>query len=410
MLNRFEFFVANRYLRAKRKQAAISVITVISILGVAAGVMALVVALAITNGFRTSLQESLLSATAHVSIRERESGPGIKDWQKLAPALRAIPHVKSADPSLYGPVLLAGPDRNQGTEIKGVVLENSAGLSDSLLHLEQGKFSDLKSGDGRNIILGSKLAQNLGMKLNSTITLISSQGEITPFGVHPRDYHFRVVGIFSTGVFDIDSNWAYMSMKMLQDVLSIEDVINTIEIKLDDPERADEVAAQVQRKLPNELKATTWMEDNHQLRSAFKMDRWVALMTVGLILIVSGLNIFITLTMMVMEKNRDIAVLMSMGARKEQIRNIFLFEGLLIGGVGTAIGLVLAYTICAIASYFHWPRLDEELYLLSYVRFQPLLSDGLWISGFSLLISLIATIWPARSATKIAPVEALRYE
>jgi lipoprotein-releasing system permease protein len=410
LLSRFEFFIANRYLRAKRKQAAISVITVISIAGVAAGVMALVVALAVTNGFRTSLQESLLSATAHINIRERESGPGIRDWQRLIPSLKTINHVRSADPSLYGPLLLAGPGPSMGAEIKGIDLESSGGLSDSIVHLEQGHLADLNSGDGRNILLGTKLAEKLGMKLNDNLTVIVHQGDVTPFGVHPRDYRFRVVGIFATGVFEIDNNWAYLSLKTAQQIFSIDDVINTIEIKLDDPERAAEVASAVQKQLPPELIATTWMDDNRQLRNAFKMDRWVALLTVGLILIVSGLNIFITLTMMVMEKNRDIAVLMSMGARREQIRNIFLFEGLLIGGVGTIIGLIVAYTLCAIASYFHWPRLDEELYLLSYVRFQPLWSDGVRIAAFSLLVSLIATLWPARAATRIAPVEALRYE
>jgi lipoprotein-releasing system permease protein len=410
LLNRFEFFVANRYLRAKRKQAAISVITVISIAGVAAGVMALVIALAVTNGFRSSLQDGLLSATSHVSIRERESGPGLRDWQRMVPGLKGLAHVRSADPSLYGPLLLAGPDRSEGAEIKGIDIESSNGLSDSLVKLEQGHLTDLNKGDGRNIILGSKLAQKLGMKVDSVLTVISPQGDVTAFFVHPRDYRFRVVGIFSTGVFELDNNWAYMSLKSAQQVFSLEDVINTIEMKLDDPERAPEVAAEAQKLLPPELMATTWMDDNRQLRNAFKMDRVVAVLTVGLIQLVSGLNIFITLTMMVMEKNRDIAVMMSMGARREQIRNIFLCEGVLIGGLGTIIGLLLGYAVCAIASYFHWPRLDEELYLLSYVRFQPLWSDGLWIAGAALLVSLLATLLPARAATRIAPVEALRYE
>jgi lipoprotein-releasing system permease protein len=409
LVNRFEFFVANRYLRAKRKQAAISVITVISILGVASGVMALVVALAITNGFRSALQEGLLNATAHITIREREAGPGIKDWQQILPKLKAIPHVRSAEPSLAAPLYLSGEHQDVAA-IRGIEVDRNGGLSDSLLRLDQGRLSDLNSGDGPNIILGSKLAQKLGMKMNGIVTVISPQGDVTPFFVHPRDYRFRVVGLFTTGVFEIDNSFGYVSLKVAQQVLSLDDVINAVELKLDDPERAPEAAVEVQKILPKELTAATWMEDNRQLRNAFKMDRWVALLTVGLILIVSGLNIFITLTMMVMEKNRDIAVLMSMGARREQIRNIFLVEGLLIGGVGTTFGLILGYSLCAIASYFHWPRLDEELYLLSYVRFLPLWSDGVWIAAFSLLVSLGATLWPARGATQIAPVEALRYE
>ena len=327
----------------------------------------------------------------------------------MAAKLKAIPHVRSAEPSLPAPLYLSA-EHQDVAGIHGIEVEANGGLSDSLIRLDQGRLADLNAGDGRNIILGSKLALKLGLKMNDAVTVISPQGDVTPFTVHPRDYKFRVVGIFTTGVFEIDNSFGYVSLKTAQQVLSLDDVISAFELKLDDPERAPEVAAELQKLLPPELVAATWMEDNRQLRNAFKMDRWVALLTVGLILIVSGLNIFITLTMMVMEKNRDIAVLMSMGARREQIRNIFLLEGLLIGGVGTALGLVFGYTICAIASYFHWPRLDEELYLLSYVRFLPLWSDGVWIAAFSLLVSLAATLWPARSATQIAPVEALRYE
>jgi lipoprotein-releasing system permease protein len=405
---RFEVFIANRYLRAKRKQTEISIITVISILGVAAGVMSLVIALAVNNGFRSALQDSLLSATAHVSIREREAGPGINDWERLLPSLKAIPHVKSADPGLYGPLFLTGPDRSEGAMIKGVDIDTSGGLSDSLLHLKSGKLADL--GSGKSIILGSRLAEKIGMKVGNTVTVISPQGDVTFMGPRPAYYKFQVVGIFEAGVYQLDQGWAYMSLKNAQKVFSLEDVINTIEIKLDDPDRAPEVAAKVGTMLSPQMEATTWIEENKQIRNALRMERIVMVLTIGLIQLVSGLNIFTTLTMMVMEKNRDIAVLLAMGARREQIRNIFLCEGLLIGGVGTVIGLVLGYLSCAIAGYYHWPRLDEQVYELSYVHFKPLWYDGVWISGAAILVALIATIWPARTATRVAPAEALRYE
>ena len=408
---RFEAFVANRYLRAKRKQTEISVITVISILGVAAGVMALIVALAVNNGFRTALQDSLLSATAHVSVRERESGPGIRDWQRLIPAFKALPHVKSADPGLYGPLFLTGPDRSEGAMIKGVDLDTSSGLSESLIHLKAGRLVDLERASGHpGIVLGSRLADKIGMKVDSIVTVISPQGDVTPFGVRPAYYKFRVAGIFEAGVYELDSNWAYMSLKNAQKVFSLEDVINSVDIKLDDPDRAPEVARSAGALLSPELTTSTWIEDNKQIRNALKMERIVMVLTIGLIMLVSGLNIFTTLTMMVMEKNRDIAVLLAMGARREQVRNIFLCEGLLIGGVGTLIGLFLGYVTCAVAGYYHWPRLDEQVYELGYVHFKPLWYDGFGIAAAAVLVALIATVWPARTATRIAPAEALRYE
>ena len=410
---RFEAFIANRYLRAKRKQTEISIITVISVLGVAAGVMALVIALAVTNGFRSTLQNNLLSATAHISVREKETGPrlGIRDWERLIPSLKALPHVNSADPGLYGPLFLAGDDRSVGVMVKGIDLDTSTGLSSAIVHLKEGKLADLDNAKGYpGIVLGTRLAQQIGMKVDGVVSVISPQGDVTPLGARPAYYKFRVVGIFETGVYMLDDNWAYVSLKNAQRVFSLEDVINSIDVKLDDPDRAPEVAKAVTALLANDLEPKTWIEDNRNIYSALKMERIVSLLTVGLILLVSGLNIFTTLTMMVMEKNRDIAVLLAMGARREQIRNIFLCEGVLIGGVGTAFGLVLGYATCAIASYYHWPRLDEQIYELSYVHFDPIWYDGIWIAAAALLVALIATLWPARTATRIAPAEALRYE
>ena len=410
---RFEVFIANRYLRAKRKQTEISIITVISILGVAAGVMAMVIGLAITNGFRSTLQDSLLSATAHVSVRENESGPrlGIRDWERLIPSFKAVPHVKSADPGLYGPLFLAGADRSVGAMVKGIDLDTSSGLSDSLIHLKEGRLADLDNAKGYpGIVLGARLSATVGMKVDSVVSVISPQGDVTPFGVRPAYYKYRVVGIFESGVYQLDESWAYMSLKNAQKVFSLEDVINSIDIKLDDPDRAPEVAKTVAARLGPELVAATWIEDNRNIHNALRMERIVTVLTIGLIQLVSGLNIFTTLTMMVMEKNRDIAVLLAMGARREQIRNIFLCEGMLIGGVGTIIGLVLGYATCAVAGYYHWPQLDEQVYELSYVHFKPVWYDAVWISGAAMLVALIATLWPARTATRIAPAEALRYE
>lgn len=407
----FETFVANRYLRAKRRQKAISLVTVISILGVAAGVMALVVALAINNGFRRTLQDTLLSATAHVSILEKQPGYGIKDWPNLIPKLKAIPGVQSAAPGLYGPIFLSGPQQSQGAILKGILPGADSGLSDSMLKLKEGSIQGLAKTDGLpGIVLGSRLAQATGMMLNSVVTVISPQGELTPLGPRPSFTKLRVVGIFETGFSDIDAQWALASLGTAQQLLSLEDVVNTIEIKLDDPDRAAEVAKAAEPIVGNDLAPTTWMEQNRQLRNALKLERMVTVITIGLIQLVAGLNIFITLTMMVMEKTRDIAVLMSMGARREQIRRIFLLEGLLIGGIGTVLGLALGYVICFVCGHYKLIRLDEEVYALNFVPFEPLWYDGIWIAAAALAVSVAATLYPATSATKIAPAETLRYE
>ncbi len=408
MRSSFELFVARRYLRAKRKQAVISVITVISVAGVAAGVMALVVALAINNGFRNTLQRSLLGATAHVTISEKRPSYGIENWRALVPRLSRIPHVQRAQPSLYGYVLLSGPVQSNGAELKGVPLDAPP---DMLLHLKQGSFARLRDASGLpGIVLGSRLAESTGMLLDSIVKVISPQGELTPFGPKVTVFRFRVVGIFESGFYDIDSGWAFAGLASAQRVFSLTDVVNAIEIRLDDIYRAPEVAEAAQNIVGPSLVASTWMEQFHQILSALRMERVVTAVTIGLIELVAGLNILITLTMMVMEKNRDIAVLMSLGARREQIRRIFLAEGLLIGVSGATIGLLLGYSIAVLASHYRWLRLDQDVYALSYVPFDPRWLDGVWIAAAAVFVSFAATLYPARKATGVAPAEALRYE
>ncbi len=409
--SRFELFIAGRYLRAKRKQAVISIITGISVVGVAAGVMALVIALAINTGFRNTLQRNLLGATAHVTVLEKEPGNGIQDWESLAAKLRNLKHVKKASPGLYGQVFFAGPVQSAGGVLKGIPLGSDQAAADVLMRLKNGSLATLGNrGRYPGIIMGSKLAQSTGMLMDSIITIISPQGELTPMGARPAYYKFQVVGLFESGFFDLDNAWAFTDLKSAQRVLSLGDVVNSIELKLDDPNEAPGVAAAAGSLLPPRLTATTWMEQNRQIRNALRMERVVTVVTIGLIELIAALNIVITLIMMVMEKYRDIAVLMSMGARREQIRRIFMYQGLLIGCVGTAIGLVLGYGISFLAGHYQLLRLDEEVYSLSFVPFEPQWWDGLWIAAAAIFVSWAATLYPARSATRIAPAEALRYE
>jgi lipoprotein-releasing system permease protein len=383
----FELFTARRYLVSKRRQQVASLITVISIAGVAAGVMAMVIALAINNGFRQTLQGLLLGATAHVSILERQPGEGIRDWRGLTAKLRGLPHVIACEPALYGSVFFAGPVQSSGGVLKGS-----------------------PSGPGEGVRMGSKLAAATGMNTGSRVTLISPQGELTPFGPRPSYFQLRVEGTFETGFYDLDSSWASASLPTAQKVLGTGDAVNAIELKLDDIHRAGEVAAAARPLLAESLLASTWTEQNRPLLNALRTERTVTAVTVGLIQLVAALNILITLTMIVMEKRRDIAILSSLGATASQIRRIFILQGGLIGLVGAVLGLAAGYAICYFAERGRWIELDPQVYALGYLPFDPRWSDALWIGAAAIAISLLATLHPARSAARIDPAEALRYE
>jgi len=404
----FEFFIARRYLRAKRKQVVISVITFISVLGVAAGVMALVIALAVENGFKTTLERNLLGATAHVSILEKEQGEGIENWQQLAAKLAKLPHVVSATPGLYESAYLSGPVRGDGAEIKGVNI--SQPLPDALKHLKAGSVDGLKQNEGDlpGIVLGSRLAQSIGAVNGKLVNIVDQ--ELTPFGPRPTYVKARVAGIFELGFYDIDSHWAYMNLSAEQKMFGLTDVVSSIDIMLDDIYAAEVVQQAAEPLLGPKLAASTWKEQYHQILGALKMERIATAIIIGLIQFVAGLNILITLVMMVMEKHRDISILMSMGARASQIRNIFVFEGALIGAAGTVIGLIAGYTLCYFLDHYKLIPLDEQVYALPYVPFNPQAFDGLWIAAAAMAVSLLATLYPAFNATRIAPVEALRYE
>ncbi len=410
MASGFETFVARRYLRAKRKEAVVSIVTVISVVGVAAGVMALIIALAVNNGFRNELQKNLLGATAHVDVLEKEPSTGIENWEALAARLRKIPHVVAVAPALYSPIFFQGPALSKGGILKGVDVDLELQTTDILHRMQSGSADRLKKQDAfPGIIMGSTLARDTGMTLNGVVTTVS-QGELTPFGPRPNVRKFRVVGIFETGFFQLDESWAFTSLASAQQALSLPDVVNEIELKLDDQNLAPQVTKAVQRLLSPKLAATNWIEQNKPLFNAFRIEKYVTILTIGLIELVAALNILISLVMMVMEKYRDIAVLMSMGARRNQIRKIFMLQGMLIGITGTAIGLVVAYTLCYFAGHFRWIRLDEQVYALSYVPFEPRAWDGVWVAAMAILISFLATIYPARNASRLAPTEVLRYE
>jgi lipoprotein-releasing system permease protein len=408
---RFEFFVALRYLKAKRRQAAISVITVISVVGVMAGVCALVVALAINNGFRRELEQRLLGATADVTLL-RASSDGIARYEELTERLSRLPHVVSSAPALYEQVLVSSHSRAQGVVLKGVDPQRETRVGDLLTRLKEGSLAGL-SQDFPNadpIIIGKELAKSLGVFVGDTVLVTSPQGYLTPLEVVPKFRHFRVVGVFDSGFYDFDASWAFTNLNAAQRLFDLANVASVVQFKVDDIYQAEAVAETIRQAAGQGFETTTWMEQNRSLFSALRLERLVTILTIGLIELVAALNIFITLAMMVMEKNRDIAVLMSMGARKRQVWAIFTLHGLLIGAVGTLLGLALGYCTSWVGDRYKLIPLDAQVYALPSVPFHAQPLDGVWIALAALTISFLATLYPAVAAARLNPVEILRYE
>lgn len=404
MTRAFELFVAVRYLRAKRRQAFISVITVISVLGVAAGVMALVIAIAVNNGFRNSLERNLLGATPHVVLLEKEPSSGIADWRELAKRLRAIEGVTQAAPALYGKVLMSGPMQSSESTLKGMPVDQIQ-LAE---FLRAGSIERLR--EPRTILLGTQLARRTGMLLDSWVTVVSPQGEMTPFGPRALQVRYRVVGLFESGFYDLDNHFAFVSLEAAQRLFQTGDVVNALELRIADLRAAPRIARQAEALGGPALGATHWMEQNRQLLGAMELEKRVSVITISLIQLIAALNILTALVMSVMEKKRDIAVLVSMGARRAQIARIFIAQGLMIGLAGLLIGLALGYGLSFLADRQQWIALDQELYSMSYVPFEPRPWDAAWIGAMALGISFLATLYPARAAARVMPVETLRYE
>ncbi|HTS69702.1 MAG TPA: FtsX-like permease family protein [Terriglobia bacterium] len=408
---KFESFVALRYLKAKRRQAAISIITVISVLGVMAGVCALVISLAVNNGFREELESRLLGATANINLVRKEND-GIRNFDELSRRLASLPRVVATAPSLYEEVLVSSRSRAQGVVLKGVEPGKEVRVGTLLRHLREGKLEGLSETfpNADPIIIGKELATALGVYVGDTVLVTSPQGYLTPLEVVPKFRHFRVVGVFDSGFYDFDANWAFTNLAAAQRLFDLADVVSVIEFKIDDIYRAPEVAEEIRRAAGNGFDTTTWIEQNHSLFSALRLERLVTILTIGLIVVVAALNIFTALAVMVMEKNRDIAVLMSMGARQRQVWGIFTLHGLAIGAVGTLLGLVLGYGISWLGNTYQLIPLQADVYALSSVPFHAHPLDGVWIAAAAITISFLATLYPSLAAARLNPVEILRYE
>ncbi len=416
---RFELFVAARYLRAKRRQAVVGVVTAISVAGVAAGVAALIIALAITNGMRRDMQDRLIDSSAHVQLMRSNQNEGIRDWQPLLERLSKVPHVVAAAPELDEQVVVAHGAREGYALVEGIIPENEKAVSKVLTSAPASAVKALEparqSADNSPstelppLIIGKELADTVGATVGDSVTLISPQGELTPLGMVPQTVRFQVVGTYHTGFYQYDSNWGFIRLGDAQRLYDEPDLITVISFRVDDLNHAPEIAKQIEAAAGPGFQTTNWKEQNRELFRALRLEQIVTFIVITLIVIVAALNILIALTMMVMEKTRDIAVLMSFGVDPGQVRRIFLLQGFLISITGTILGLILGYLGAWAGSHYHI-GLTPDVYAIDTLPFAPRIIDGVIVSVVSIGISLLATLYPSFNASRIRPAEALRYE
>ncbi len=407
---KFAWLVARRYLRSPNRPPVLRMVTVLAVGGVSAGVATLVIALAMNAGFRHTLQDRLLGVTWHVKL-SRPGFEGISDYDDLTQHLRSTPGVQEAAPAIYLTVLMSAGSHAEGVVVKGIEPNSPARHNEALERISNGK-ADFAPGPAGipAIVIGKLLADEMEVRPGDYVTLTSPTGRLTPFGVMPRSQRFHVTGIFDSGFYDYDARWGFATMGAVQALSGVGDVASVIEFRVDNVDRTDEIAKRIVSAAGRGYMASTWAEENRSLFRALRLERLVTALFIGLITFVAGLNILVVLAMTVTDRAKDIAVLMAMGARRDQIRRVFLMLGLGVGGLGTLAGLVAGYSAAWVAGAYQLIPLDPQIYSVPYVPFDPNAADALWIAAAALLISAGATLIPARSAARIQPVEILRYE
>ena len=405
----YQFFIALRYFKSKKKHSGISINALISIAGVALGVMALLTVLSVMSGFHEDLQSKILGVNSHIVTLSY--GGRISEYKAAMNKIKKIEGVVGASPFIYGQVMLRSGDRANGVVVRGVDPDIGIKTSDILTKIKSGSINDLKKEGGMpGIIIGTELLRSLGLFVGDEIDMISPVGEIGPLGMVPKMKKFRVTGFFEAGMYEYDSSLAFIDMKNAQKFFNYGDSVTGIEVKIDDINNAREISDRIEKTLHPPYYARDWIEMNRNLFSALKLEKLAMFIILTLIIIVASFNIVSNLIMIVIEKGREIAILKTMGATSRGIMSIFIIHGIIIGIIGTAIGVLGGYGLCLLLKTYKFINLPGDVYYLSYLPVTMSLFDFIIVPAAALLISLLATIYPAWQAAKLDPVEPLRYE
>ncbi|MFI5303214.1 MAG: lipoprotein-releasing ABC transporter permease subunit [Nitrospiria bacterium] len=410
----YEFHISLRYLLTKKRHKTVSLNTFISIAGITLGTAALIATLAVMTGFKEDLREKILGTNSHIVITDRLK-ESISDYPKLLSQINKIPHVVSSTPFIYNQVLISSEANVHGVVLRGINSQTEGQITDIKKNLVEGSLSDLDidhQGENKvlipSIIIGKELAMKLGVFPGDKISVISPVGETGPFGLIPRMKRFQVVGIFDSGFYEYDSSLAYISIKSAQDFFKLGDTVTGIEVRVDDYFNAREIADNIESKIGISYSVRDWMRLNKNLFSALQLEKAVMFIILVLIILVASFNIIGILTMMVVEKKSEIAILKAMGATRRSIMAIFMLEGITIGVVGTLIGIPLGYAICELIPIIY--TLPSDVYYISHIPVKMKGMDVLLVSLSAIFISFGATLYPSLQAGKLKPVEALRYE
>jgi lipoprotein-releasing system permease protein len=407
----FELRIALRYLSARRKQAFISLISGISVLGVAVGVMALLIALGLMTGLQSEIRAKILGATAHLSVFKGRNDP-FDEYREVTDAVRQVPGVLGSAPVVYGKVLLTSPTGSAVATLKGILPAYERTVTDLANQIEEGTIDtfDARAEGPAPVLLGRDLALGLNVGEGDIVSVTSPQGRLSPMGVLPRVAKLRVAGTVRSGLYEFDSAWGYLPLREAQRLFDTGDRATLVEVRIDNMFAVRPAARAILQHLGEGYVSTDWIQMNESLFSALWLEKTAIAVTIFLIVMVAALNIVATLVLMVMEKHKDIAVLVSMGASRGAISRIFMLQGTVIGAVGTALGALLGWGACQVMDRYRLLRIPEDVYQISHVPFRLMASDAALVTAGAVLICFLATIHPARGAARLDPAEALRYE